>query len=145
MQGSKIFHLIKVKEKMYCEFTAYCDQNWNINPESLAAISAVLPYADWVTDSGSGGEDESGRQYMCYCIGEDDFYAVDGTTELEGEELDEAEKSNEIEVFEAYLKLLPLEGTYILYIWINDGGQFGKYYTEEYARKRLSELLSAVS
>ncbi len=130
---------------MYVEFTAYCDEDWDMNPESLEEISKLIPYADWVTDSGSGGEDESGRQYMCYCIGEDDFYAEDGTTELEGDELEVAENSNEIEVFETYLTLLPLEGTHILSIWINEGGQFGKYYTEEDARTRLSELSSTIS
>lgn len=130
---------------MYVEFTAYCTEDWDMNPESLDEISKLLPYADWVTDSGSGGEDESGRQYMCYCIGEDSFYAEDGITELEGEALEEAELHNEIEVFEIYLKLLPLEGIHILSIWVNDGGQFGKHYTEDYVRARLAELSSSVS
>ena len=130
---------------MYVEFTAYCNEDWYMNPESLEEISKLLPFADWVTDSGSGGEDESGRKYMCYCIGEDEFYAEDGTTELEGDELEDAEKSNEIEIFETYLRLLPLEGTHILSIWINEGGQFGRHYTEDYAKDRLAELLSSVS
>jgi len=129
---------------MYVEFTAYCDEKWDMNPEALEAITAVLPYADWVTDSGSGGEDEDGKQYMCYCIGEDSFYAEDGETELEGEELENEQLHNEIEVFETYLKLLPFEGIHIFSIWINDGGQFGKHYAEDYARDRLAELLSSV-
>lgn len=110
---------------MFCEFTAYCDKDWNINTASLGAIQEVLPDSDWVTHSAMGDTDDDGNEFMCYSIGEDLFTNEDGE-KLEGFALalEMAEKYNELEMLESYVALYPLiDSEHILDLWLNCGGQ----------------------
>lgn len=127
---------------MYVEFLAYTTQNgeWEMNPETGRRVKKLLPHVDeYITASTMSGEDEKG-QYMCYCYGEDDFYAEDLTTELEGNELDAAENKNHVDVLSAYIALYPLVGKEIIDLWINDGGQFGRRPLLETAQSELDSI-----
>lgn len=126
---------------MYVEFQAYTTQNgeWKMNTETAKKVEEALPHVDeFITASAMSGEDENG-QYMCYCYGEDDFYAEDGTTELDGDELDTAENENHADVLSAYIALYPLVGKEIIDLWINDGSQFGRRPALETAQAELEE------
>ena len=130
---------------MYVEFQAYTTQNgeWEMNPETEKQINELLPHIDeFITACMMSGEDENG-EYMCYCYGEDDFYAEDGTTELHGEELEEAENFNHADVLSAYIALFPLVGNGVIDLWINDGSQFGRRPSLESAQQEL-EYVSAL-
>ncbi len=127
---------------MYVEFQAYTTQNgsWDMNPETQARIAELLPHIDeFITASPMSGEDDGG-EYMCYCYGEDDFYAEDGTTELDGDELDAAENKNHADVLSAYIALYPLVGKEIIDLWINDGSEFGRRPLLETAQSELDGI-----
>lgn len=127
---------------MYVEFLAYTTQNgkWDMNPETLRKVNELLPHIDeYITASPMSGEDETG-EYMCYCYGEDDFYAEDGTTELDGDELDAAKNENHADVLSAYIALYPLVGKEIIDLWINDGSQFGRRPLLETAQSELDDI-----
>lgn len=135
------FYLLKVKT-MYVEFLAYTTQNgeWDMDHETEQKVNELLPHVgEWITASRMSGEDEKG-EYMCYCYGEDDFYAEDGTTELGGDELDAAENENHAEVLSAYIALYPLVGKEIIDLWINDGSQLGRRPLLETAQSELDSI-----
>lgn len=136
-------HIFQEQLSMYIEFTAYCGENWKMNPETAKKIAELLPNIDsWITYSLQGGEDERG-EYMCYCYGEEDFFAEDGLTELHGEELEQAENYNYIDILEAYIALKPLEGQEIIKVWINDGRQ--RRPTIDSAKKELENISVVLS
>ena len=132
---------------MYTEFQAYTTQNgsWEMNPETEKKIKELFSYVDeFITASPMSGEDEGG-EYMCYCYGEDNFYAEDGLTELDGDELELAENENYADVLVAYIALLPLVGEGIIDLWINDVSQFGRRPSLEKAQAELQEATLLLS
>ena len=132
---------------MYVEFLAYTTQNgeWDMDHETEQKVNELLPHVgEWITASRMSGEDEKG-EYMCYCYGEDNFYAEDGLTELDGDELELAENENYADVLVAYIALLPLVGEGIIDLWINDGSQFGRRPSLEKAQAELQEATLLLS
>jgi len=125
---------------MYLDFRVYTNSEGEIATDLLQKINTLCPDIDTSTGGSNPDEDEKGESNE-FWYGEDTFYAEDGTTELEGDELEEAEKSNEAEVLQMYLSLLPLQKAgEIISLWISDGSQFGWWPTKEAAEKRLAEL-----
>ena len=136
------FFYISKFQIMYVEFRAYPTHNgeWDMNPETEGKVNELLPHVDeYITASSMSGEDEKG-EYMCYCYGEDYFYAEDGTTELDGDERNAAENENHADVLSAYIALYPLVGKEIIDLWINDGSQFGRRPLLETAQSELDGI-----